>query len=193
MLNLSSGIPINFDMELLFSFFVDNQSNGVLDFFDNSFIENSLTRNVTAKYWPIDELELVFAHNKPFLNNDEIQAELDKLRDNDFKEEDAIKVDVVFKRLNITLKYYLTILTVLAEIDDKCKEEILRKSQIKAIIDFLWYKYFRNQIKQQIFLKYIYLLAVITVQYFYLLSNEGIDEILFWSLKSVLAIINLAL
>lgn len=180
-------------MELLFSFFVDNQSNGVLDFFDNSFIENSLTRNVTAKYWPIDELELVFAHNKPFLNNDEIQAELDKLRDNDFKEEDAIKVDVVFKRLNITLKYYLTILTVLAEIDDKCKEEILRKSQIKAIIDFLWYKYFRNQIKQQIFLKYIYLLAVITVQYFYLLSNEGIDEILFWSLKSVLAIINLAL
>lgn len=180
-------------MELLFGFFVDNQSNGVLDFFDNSFIENSLTRNVTAKYWPIDELELVFAHNKPFLNNDEIQAELDKLRDNDFKEEDAIKVDVVFKRLNITLKYYLTILTVLAEIDDKCKEEILRKSQIKAIIDFLWYKYFRNQIKQQIFLKYIYLLAVITVQYFYLLSNEGIDEILFWSLKSVLAIINLAL
>jgi len=116
----------------------------VLDFFDNSFIENCLTKNVSAKNWPNDELEIVFAHNKPFLNNEDVQAELDKLAEKNDDHKDSAKVDVVLKRLNITLKYYLTILEVLDSIDDKAKEEIFRKSQIKALIDFLWYKYFRD-------------------------------------------------
>jgi len=56
LLNLSSGIPVNFDMNQLFEFMVDNQSNGVLDFFDSNFIENSLTKNLSAKSWPNDEI-----------------------------------------------------------------------------------------------------------------------------------------
>jgi len=82
---------------------VDNQSNGVLDFFDASFVENSLTKNVLDKFWPNEELEIVFAHNKPFLNDDEIQAELDKLKDPNSNEKDLAKVNVVIKRLNLTL------------------------------------------------------------------------------------------
>eukprot|EP00351_Strombidinopsis_sp_SopsisLIS2011_P000196 CAMPEP_0116874618 /NCGR_PEP_ID=MMETSP0463-20121206/6116_1 /TAXON_ID=181622 /ORGANISM="Strombidinopsis sp, Strain SopsisLIS2011" /LENGTH=115 /DNA_ID=CAMNT_0004518515 /DNA_START=3752 /DNA_END=4099 /DNA_ORIENTATION=+ len=115
-------------MELLFEFFVDNQSNAVLEFFDNSFIENSLTRNVTAKTWPNDDDEIVFAHDKPILNDEEIQAELNKLREPNFDAAGAVKIDVELKRLNLTMDYYNVVLLVLSEINDKCKEEILRKN-----------------------------------------------------------------
>lgn len=73
LVNMSSGIPLQYKFKELFPIFRQKQSNPVLEHFDENLLQTDILRNISKKVWPEHDDEYVlFSSSNPIVTDKEV-------------------------------------------------------------------------------------------------------------------------
>lgn len=74
LVNMSHGIPLQYNFERLFPIMREKQSAPVIEHFDENLLQTDILANISKKEWPDhDKEEVMFSSSSPVVTDEEVQ------------------------------------------------------------------------------------------------------------------------